>query len=670
MTSANAELPELPDLPDLLKRAGLETVGDRSAPEALTPSAAWRPVLSGEVEPATTVRLDRPDAVVALNARWHRFAIEHGILGADGAFLIDVPGSSGSCGCRHWTRVRLTEDWDLAGVLGAPRGRPAFLTASPDGGTLLGVTSEDAIARLVAVERVRERQETSAAREVTETAEERAAAWTSLVDGPGPSEALGRAWTDGLGRNPALPEDLYEDLVDRTGWILYRRMPAKALAKALGHPDRAIRISTLEHQPGLGPEHWAQVLRDAGSTRTRWVVTMLAAEWGRELPPDTCRQLASDSQARVRAEAARLPGLPADLLADLAADPDPTVRAAACRRAWPHLDGPAREVLLTDPDGRVRTHARHRHHIDHPLTRAVFDAEDGLDTDALQTCRLDRDLAGHLARHGAANQRRALADNPRLDPDLVDLLGRDPDEAVRHRVALRHDLTEEQRAAVVVAFDPSAHSSALDWVVALHEDPDAMRRLAASGHPLIRRSVARARRLPSDVVDRLARDEDRVVRLFLAESCDDAPADMLMSVWQWWTGSLTRPDRPLGHPNFPRTDLLRHADDPNPRMRRLALEDPASTAGLVERFSRDADPEVRYRAATDPRLGAASAVRLLDDPNRHIRQAAAAHPGLPARVLVRLLLDSCTAAEAAAQPALPAEVMRRMAAGPTGGPLS
>ncbi|MEE1820708.1 hypothetical protein PUR61_00565, partial [Streptomyces sp. BE20] len=50
-------------------------------------------------------------------------------------------------------------------VLGAPRGRPAFLTASPDGGTLLGVTSADAIARLVAVERVRERQETSAARE-------------------------------------------------------------------------------------------------------------------------------------------------------------------------------------------------------------------------------------------------------------------------------------------------------------------------------------------------------------------------------------------------------------------------------------------------------------------------------------------------------------------------
>jgi outer membrane protein assembly factor BamB len=57
----------------------------------------------------------------------------------------------------------------------------------------------------------------------------------------------------------------------------------------------------------------------------------------------------------------------------------------------------------------------------------------------------------------------------------------------------------------------------------------------------------------------LARDEDRVVQLFLAESCDDAPADMLLEVWQWWTGSLSRPDRPHGHPNFPRHGLLRYS---------------------------------------------------------------------------------------------------------------
>ena len=201
-----------------------------------------------------------------------------------------------------------------------------------------------------------------------------------------------------------------------------------------------------------------------------------------------------------------------------------------------------------------------------------------------------------------------------------------------------------------------------------------MRRLAASSHPLVRRSVARARRLPPDVVERLARDEDRVVQLFLAASCDDAPADMLLRVWQWWTGSLSTPDRPHSHPNFPRRDLLRHADDPNPRMRQLALDDPESTAELVERFSRDSDEEVRHRATTDPRLTPASAVRLLDDPHERVRHAAARQPRLPARVVVRLLRDPDTAETAAQHSSLPVPVMEQMlqriqpAAGTAAGP--
>ncbi|MGW1587944.1 HEAT repeat domain-containing protein [Streptomyces sp. NPDC002386] len=239
-------------------------------------------------------------------------------------------------------------------------------------------------------------------------------------------------------------------------------------------------------------------------------------------------------------------------------------------------------------------------------------------------------------------------------------LARDPEESVRFEVSKRPDLTEEQRAGVDFDFDPGVHCRPLDWVTALHDDPDAMRRLAASSHPLVRRSVARAGRLPPDVVARLSRDEDRVVQLFLTESCDDAPAETLLRVWQWWTGSLSTPDRPHGHPNFPRRDLLRHADDPNPRMRRLALDDPESTDELVERFSRDGEEEVRYRAATDQRLTPASAVRLLDDPHERVRRAAARHPRLPARVVVRLLHDPDTAETAAQHPSLPVPVMEQM----------
>ncbi|WP_327136941.1 PE-PGRS family protein [Streptomyces sp. NBC_01340] len=395
---------------------------------------------------------------------------------------------------------------------------------------------------------------------------------------------------------------------------------------------------------------------------------MLAADRRAELTGPGYERLAVDPSARVRAETARLSGLSAHLLTVLAADPEWAVRAAACWRAWPHLPDETRHKLLGDPSGKVRAEALLRHHQDRPMPRSVIIAADfaadtaygGFQDRAVKSCRLERDLAEHFAHHSDPGLRRSLAGSPGLDPDLVALLGRDQDESVRFAVSTRPDLTEEQRAGIGIDFDPRLHHYPLDWVLDLHDDPAALRRLAASAHPLVRRSVARAKRLPPDVVELLARDEDRVVQLFLAESCDDAPANMLLRVWQWWTGSLSAPDRPHGHPNFPRHDLLRHADDPNPRMRQLAPDEPESTPELVERFSRDPDEEVRYRAAKDPRLTAASAVRLLDDPHAHIRQAAFWHARFPARVIVRLLRDPDTAEPAARHPALPVLVMKRM----------
>ncbi|MER7925266.1 hypothetical protein ABTY96_19370 [Streptomyces sp. NPDC096057] len=205
-------------------------------------------------------------------------------------------------------------------------------------------------------------------------------------------------------------------------------------------------------------------------------------------------------------------------------------------------------------------------------------------------------------------------------------------------------------------------SYALWWVAALHDDPAAMRQLASSANLLIRRSVARAVHLPPDVVDLLAHDEDRVVRLFLAESCDDAPADLLLDVWTWWPGSFSFPGRPRDHPNFPRDGLLRLADDPEPHLRVLALDDPASDADLVERFSRDPDGEVRGRAAEDPRLSPEAAVRLAQDTVAGVRVAARRNPALPPTSLVPLLLDEHGAGEAARNPALPVAVMHRMIA--------
>ncbi|MFF7448089.1 MULTISPECIES: PE-PGRS family protein [unclassified Streptomyces] len=643
---------------ELLERAGLEAVGERRVEEVLPPPFAWSHVVGWEVRPTAKVAADRTDLVAEINAQWHRLARETGILDTDGTFLVDAGGPS-----RQWRRVRLTADWDLAGVLGERPGQPEFLTLSPDGDTLLGVTTEEYEVWLVAVDRIRERREEVARAAGRETAEERAAAWESLFRRPRPVEKLLDVWANGLSLNPAVPEDLRPRLTRRSSYAMYGALPAEAVDAALADPDWRVRSRAVQDQPHITADQWARVILGERDERQRWLLTMIAADRAAELDEGTCRRLAADPSSRVRGETARLGCLPVALARALVADPDDRVRAVACQTAWPHLDAAARASLVDGPPGYARSRSRLLHHREHPMPRPVFEAleERDLQREALETCLLSRDLAEHLARHGDADERRSLARNPAVDPDLVALLGQDADVWVRNTVAQRADLTEEQRAGIDFDFDPAQHSWALDWIVALHEDEDAMRRLAASAHPLVRRSVARARHLPPDVVARLARDEDRVVQLFLAESCDDAPADMLLEVWQWWDGGLTTPDRPRGHPNFPRHDLLRYADDPRPRMRRLALDDPESTPELVERLSRDASEEVRYRAAADPRLSATAAARLLEDPHEHIRLAAALHPRLPARLLVRLLTSSTGNAEAAARnPGLPVEVMHRM----------
>ncbi|MDV9194198.1 hypothetical protein [Streptomyces sp. Wh19] len=160
-------------------------------------------------------------------------------------------------------------------------------------------------------------------------------------------------------------------------------------------------------------------------------------------------------------------------------------------------------------------------------------------------------------------------------------------------------------------------------------------------------------------MDLLAHD-DRVVRLFLTESCEAAPASLLLDVWSWWSGSFSFPGRPHNHPNFPRHDLLRFAEAPDPCTRLLALDDPGSCAALVERFSRDPDAQVRGRVASDPWLSSDSAVRPADDADHGVRHSAWRHPALPPEVLTTLLLDEHSAEVAAQNPSIPMTAMHRM----------
>ncbi|MFE5807634.1 PE-PGRS family protein [Streptomyces sp. NPDC056491] len=495
--------------------------------------------------------------------------------------------------------------------------------------------------------------------------------WLDRDWGPGAEPRLRRPWLQGLSFNAATPDHIRIRLLDmdrnrELGLGLYvlarRNLPTAVIDAAIGHPDRRVRGQLAEVPAcfALSTAQWSRLVLGEPSGARRQLMLQAAGDARRELTPQAYGRLAADPCGPVREELARLPALPLPLRLALLADPLPRVRAAACEATpWRALDDESRARLAADPAPVVRTAVTLARHEEIPLTAAFFDIAHGAGR-LVEGHRLDRDLARRLCADPDPSPRRSLARNPYLDPDLVRVLAADPDHDVRLAVSTRPELTEEQRASVPVDIDPRLIRRPIPWVVALHDDEDAMRHLAGSAHLLLRSSVALARRLPPDVVERLARDEDRVVRLFLAERCDDAPADMLLEVWQWWNGSISTPDRPYGHPNFPRRDLLRHADDPHPRLRQLAIDDPDSTPALVERFGRDEDAEVRLRAATDPRLSADSVVRMLDDPDSCVRAMAARHPRVPVPVLIGLLGCEATAGAAARNPALPVAVMDRM----------
>ncbi|MFD6420683.1 hypothetical protein [Streptomyces sp. NPDC060198] len=627
-------MPRREELHELLAHAGL-TVVEQVPPGSLFPPEAGLRIARGTAAPEGVTR-------GALDAAWWRR-----LRDGDGEFLVAVLGHRIGGNDSWWTRVRYAG----SGVPELTRD-PGYVALSLDGQVLLAEVPGADGPRVTALDRLPERLEEAAEAAGTETEAERAEVWAKV---PG-RHALPLHWAQRLGSNPAAPDGLLIRLLDVEDGFLHGCDRPAVLDAAVAHPDPRVRSRPADtFRPRLTSDQWVRLVRAEPSPDRRVHWAEHAHAWGAGLPDDLYDDLLAGPS---RARAAELPGLPAEHLPGLVADPDPRVRAAACAR-WEELSSPLRESLLSDTDHTVRTDALLAHHTGLPMPYEVF-ATLPDPRRALQRCRLAPALEADLVRSGDAEARRAMAANPGLSAQGVAVLSDDPRGGVRSAVALRADLTEEQRAGIRHDFDPTSMSLTLSWVEDLHGDTDAMRRLAASSHPLVRRSVARARHLPPDAVARLARDEDRTVRLFLAESCEDAPADMLLEVWRWWDGSFSHPDRPRSHPNFPRTGLLRHITDPSGRMRRLALDDPESTEVDVARLVRDPEAEARRRAAEDPRLSPADAVRLLNDPAAPVRATVVCNPRLPARVLAGLLHDRETASAAVTNPAIPVPVLHRI----------
>ncbi|MBK3571186.1 hypothetical protein JHN47_46805, partial [Streptomyces sp. MBT62] len=412
---------------ELLVRAGLTVVEDVSPGSLFPPEAGWR-IARGIAAPDGAVR-------EALDAEWWRRLAD-----ADGGFLVAVLGYRIGGNDDWWTHVRYTGD-------GVPEltGDPGFVALSLDGQVLLAAvpgadgpraTDRDRQAdrqadrpRVTALDRLPERLEETAEAAGRETEAERAEVWAAVPGRP----AWPVRWAEGIGFNPAAPDELLIRLLDVTESFLDGCDRPAVLDAALAHPDPRVRSAPADtFRPKLTSDQWTRLVRAEPSPSRRVFWAGRAHDRGAELPEDLYDDLLAGTS---RAQAAELPGLPARHLPSLAADADPRVRAAACAR-WEDLAAPLRERLLADTDDAVRTAALLAHHTGVPMPREVFTALP-VPRRALEQCRLAPELEAELVRDEDAEIRRTLAANPGLGAHAVAVLAQDPDDGIRSTVALR-----------------------------------------------------------------------------------------------------------------------------------------------------------------------------------------------------------------------------------------
>ncbi|WP_053644885.1 hypothetical protein [Streptomyces sp. XY431] len=305
-----------------------------------------------------------------------------------------------------------------------------------------------------------------------------------------------------------------------------------------------------------------------------------------------------------------------EVLARLAQDPEPRVRLVYAVMLFEYkrrIPAGVLEILAEDPNTKIR--------------RIVGESQKP--PAAVQELPPVLTAEQRVTHPDPAVRTKAAAD-PEVPTVLALRLAEDPENDVRLAVSMREELTEEQRAVIPCTVWQHFWSPP-SWIARQANDPDAARRIARSVHVGLRRVLAAQPHLPPDVVALLAADEDEWVRRTLAERCEDAPHELLLELYatvqdRHWSGYRR-------HRNFARPGLARFAEDPNPRLRQAALDDPEAGPELVLRLADD--PEVGGWAVRDPRLPADELLRRLALPAH--ASAAAGNPALPVEVMHLLL---------------------------------
>ncbi|MEV6833256.1 hypothetical protein AB0N17_01770 [Streptomyces sp. NPDC051133] len=496
----------------------------------------------------------------------------------------------------------------------------------------------------------------------------------------------------GLALNPSATPDVLRRLLDEAPLAVRmvlcrdRDLPVAVVDAVVEHPDRRTR-GFFAVNPHVDPAQRARLVDDP-----EWFVRAHLADGPRVTSPERPEPLPDATVVRMLLtyESEHLWSLyrqmSPELIRALPTHPDPGARRHGVFH-WHRMADEERAALLADPDERVREAAQNCARYDDPawVESELPDRPCHSRTYLLLHSALSRAVVeGVLTAPAGKDDKAMIAGNPTLPPDVAALLAADPDPEVRKKIARRADLRPAERHALVADPDPvvrraiarhpdlgagerralavdpdpavrlavSVHPALgeeerarIDYTVPMDRpfcahvenpaprDPEAVRRDALSGHPLLRRAAAEERTLPPDLVARLADDDDPGVRVLLAQNHPDAPAALLLRSFLECTG----PERArlTSRPDFPRTGLAAYAGHADPQVRALAARDPDTAPATVERLTRDPDPQVRSAGARHPNLPPDRLAGLLAD--EELAHAAAANPALDPATVDRLL---------------------------------
>lgn len=417
----------------------------------------------------------------------------------------------------------------------------------------------------------------------------------------------------------------------------------------------------------------------------------------------------------------RNPAAPADVLLRLL---HPEAKAAWNYLAWRALPNEVVDAILAHPEKRLRT----------ALAENIMIAPE-------QRARLIDDTSRGV--------RLALAMGPdwfrRPSPPLPEWAQRrlldDTDPLVRHETAWNHLTDARLIAGLADHEDPVMRAAAcIQWDLLtadtrdrLRDDPDehvrltareggtpvpaltraAAERIAHTGEPAERLSVASDPAVPKDVALLLADDESHDIRLAVASrqdltederaaiDCEVRPEDRLHPV-QWVldtvdsetlrscaTSANTLLRRSTAYNKHLPPDVIETLSRDSDYAVRLLLCENQPTAdsetvlqtyldcyvitksdllrhpnfprtGNAARFATDPDPARRRLALLDPDIPTEVLLNLLRDADRGVRAWAAQHERLPAEQIAECCVDPATRSAALSNRSLPVEIMHRV----------